>query len=87
MISSCEIAEAKGIRTTTNKRFVYKVIELKNNLSKKPIPQIFIRRTSNTTRQQERFFCRLKASLYAQSNGRLFLVLFGYSFIIDLRPI
>ncbi len=82
-ISSCETVERQGMRTVIRRHFIYKAIEIKDNFRARPLSQIYIRRDCNSVKHQERFFCRIKASLYAKCNGRLFLILFGHSLKID----
>ena len=86
MISSCETVDKQGMRTIIRRHFVCKVIDIDDHFLEKPLPQIFIRRICKPIRQQKSLFCRMKGSLYASSKGRLFLILFGHSFRIDLRP-
>lgn len=87
VICSSETLDKQGMRTIIRKHFVYKVMEIDDAPKQKPIPQVFVFRVCNHLKQQERFFCRMKASLYAKSKGRIFLILFGHSLKIDSRPI
>ena len=87
VISSCETVEKEGMRTVIRRHFVCKVIEIGDALRKKPLTQIYIRRIYDHIQQEKILFCRMKGSLYAKSKGRLFLILFGHSFKIDLRPV
>ena len=87
MVSSYETREKQGVRTTIRRHFVCKLIEIKNVPQQRPLPQVFVCRTCNHSKQQESFLCRMKASLYAKSNGKLFLILFGHSLKIDLKPV
>jgi len=87
IISSCEVVDRQGMHTTIRRHFVCKVIEIKDGFVEKPLPQIYVCRICNHAQQQERYFCRMKAGLYVRSNERLFLVLFGHSLKIDLRPV
>ena len=85
VVSSCEIAEKQGVKTIIRRHFIYKVIEVNNKFKKSSSPEVYICRTCDHLRQQERLFCRLKASLFFRNKERLFLVLFGHSFKIDLK--
>jgi hypothetical protein len=73
--------------TTIRRHFVCQAIEIKDTFGEKPLPLVRIRRICNHIHRQESLFCRMKASLYAKSNGRLFLILFGHSFKIESRPV
>ena len=75
------------MRTTIRRHFICKMIEIKGALKDKPLPQVYVRRMCDHAKQQESYFCRMKASLYAKSKGKLFLVLFGHSLKIDSRSI
>jgi hypothetical protein len=86
IISSREILEKQGVRTIISRRFICKLIEIKEKLKQKPLPQFYVCRVTNHTQQQESFFYRTKASLYLKDKERLFLVLFGHSLKIDSRP-
>jgi len=86
IISSREILEKQGIRTIIRRRFVCKLIEIKEKLKEKPLPKFYVCRITNHIQKQESFFYRIKASLYLKDKGRLFLVLFGHSLKIDSRP-
>ena len=88
LISSCETTQLKGRRTIIRRHFVYKIIDINDcDLSERPAPEVYVRRICNHFKRQETFFYRLKSSLYAKSNGRVYLILFGHSFKIDLEPI
>ena len=87
VISSCETVQRQGVRTTIRRHFICKVIEITGGIKKRPLPQVYVRRTCNHVYQKESYFCRMKASLFAKSNGRLFLILFGHSIKIDTRSI
>ena len=86
VISSYETREYQGVHTTIRRRFICKVIEIENTPKNRTSPQVYVCRNCNHNQQRESFLCRMKASLYAKSNGKLFLVLFGHSLRIDLRP-
>ena len=87
IISSCEIIRKRGICTTIRRHFVCKVFEITDIFKEKPLPQVYVCRNLDRVRRQKSFFCRMKASLYTKSKGRLFLVLFGHSLKIDSKPV
>ena len=87
VVSSSETVEKGGVRTIVSKRFIYKAIEIDHIPDSRPAPQVFISRICDNLRKQEKFFYRLKASLYAQTRGKMFLILFGHSLRIDSKPL
>ena len=86
IISSCETMDKEGMRTVVRRRFICKMFEIKTKLKQKPLPQLYLYRVCNRAQQQESFSYRMKASLYLENQGRLFLVLFGHSLKIESRP-
>ena len=86
VISSCETLQRQGMRIVIRRHFVCKVIEISDTFIEKPLSQVYVSRICSYRQQQERFFFRMKASIYARSKGRLFLILFGHSLKIDSRP-
>jgi len=49
-----------------------------------PTPYLYVLKARNTKEQKERFFCRIKGSLFALKEGKLYLILFMHSLKIDL---
>jgi hypothetical protein len=86
VISSCETDRKQGMLTIIRRHFIYKVIDIKGALREKPTSHVYIRRICNRAKKQETFFCRLKGGLYAKSKGKVYLILFGHSLKIDLKP-
>ena len=84
IISSSEVTEKQGVRTVIHRHFVSIVKEVKDSQAQKPLSHIYVLRERNSKEQQERFFCRIKGSMYLVNNGKLFLVLFTHSLKISL---
>lgn len=87
ILCSMEVIDKQGVRSIIRRHLVCIVKELKDTAVKKPLPYLYILKEHNNIEQREKFFCRLKGSLYAISNGRLFLILFMHSLKITLIPI
>lgn len=85
IISSSEIVDRQGTRSIIHRHFacIVKEIQGQNNLEK-PAPYLYVLKEHNTKKQKEKFFCRMKGSIYAVANGRLFLILFMHSLKIYL---
>lgn len=80
IISSSEISQDSGVRSTIHRHFVYIIKELdKVKTLEKPLPYLYILKTSNTKERKEKFFCRIKGSIYAEDNGKPLLILFMHS--------
>lgn len=80
IISSSETSEERGVRSTIHRHFVYVIKELdKAKTLDKPLPYLYILKTYNIKERKEKFFCRIKGSVYAQSNGKPLLILFMHS--------
>jgi hypothetical protein len=87
IISSTEIIDKQGVCSIIHRHFVCLVKEVKENKTEKPLPYLYVLKEHNSREQKEKFFCKIKGSVYAISNGRLFLILFMHSLKIDLMAI
>jgi len=84
ILASSEIIDKQGVRSIIRRHFVCLVKEIKDNQIEKPLPYLYVLNERNNREQKEKFFCRIKGSLYAISDGRLFLILFMHSLKIIL---
>lgn len=84
MISSSEIVDKQGVRSIIRRHFVCIVKETKGNLVAKPLPYLYVLKEHNAREYRERFFCRLKGSIYATCNDKIFLIVFMHSLKINL---
>ncbi|MBM3245900.1 MAG: hypothetical protein FJZ13_01025 [Candidatus Omnitrophica bacterium] len=84
IIASSEITSSQGVRSTIYRHFVFIVKEIKDAKVARPLPYVYVLKEHNAREQKEKFFCRIKGSLYAVNNGRLYLVLFMHSLKINL---
>jgi len=87
VISSSEIAERAGTRSVIRRHFAYIVKELKEQAQEKSQPRIYILKERNNKEHKERFFCRIKGSIYAVKNHKLFLINYLHSLKIDLAAL
>lgn len=87
IIASSEIIDKQGIRSIIRRHFVCVVREIKDNKMEKPLPYLYVFKERDTREQTEKFFCRLKGSVYAVGNGKLYLILFMHSLKINLVAI
>jgi len=97
ILSSSEIMDKEGVRSIIHRHFVCIVKEVnpafimaknevKESQDSRPLPYLYMLKKHNNKEKQEKFFCRIKGSLYAVNQGRLFLILFMHSLNITLMP-
>lgn len=86
VIASSEITDREGVRSVIHRHFVCmaKEIEAGKPQLERPLPYLFVLKERNTKEHKEKFFCRIKGSIYALSKGRMFLILFTHSLKINL---
>ncbi|MCM8782516.1 MAG: hypothetical protein NC828_05655 [Candidatus Omnitrophica bacterium] len=87
IIASSEIVDNQGVRSTIHRHFVYIVKEIKEAGTKRPLPYLYVLKERNSLKRIEKFFCRIKGSVYVVSKGRLFLILYMHSLKIYLSAI
>lgn len=80
VFSSSEVVDKEGIRSVIRRHFVCMLKEIKEvNAAVKPLPYLYVLKSKNSKENREKFFCRIKGSLFAQFNGKQFLVLYMHS--------
>jgi len=87
IIASSEIVDKQGVRSIIHRHFICIVKEIKGDQIKRPLPYLYVLKEHNTKEQREKFFCRLKGSIYAVNDGRLFVIFFMHSLKIHLTAI
>ena len=87
ILASSEITDKEGVRSTIHRHFVCIVKEIENKQLKKPEPYLYVLKVRNKINQMEKFFCRIKGSLYAVNKGQLYLILFMHSLKINISPV
>lgn len=84
ILTSSEIMDKQGVRSIIRRHFVCMVKEVKGNPVDRPLPYLYVLKKHNNREHKEKFFCRLKGSIYAICNDRIFLIMFMHSLKIDL---
>jgi len=84
IIASSEIVDRQGVRSVIRRHFACLVREINDNQVQKPLPYLYVLKEHNNKEHKQRFFCRIKGSIYAVNKGKLFLILFMHSLKIDL---
>ena len=87
IIACSEIADSQGVRTVIRRHFVCVIREVQDKQMQRPLPYLYVLKERNSREQREKFFCRIKGSIYAVHKGRLFLILFMHSLKISLTPV
>ncbi|MFA5410626.1 MAG: hypothetical protein WC321_02035 [Candidatus Omnitrophota bacterium] len=87
IIISSEVIDKEGVRSIIRRHFVCLLKEVKDNKFPAPEPYIYILKERNTREQKEKFFCRIKGSLYAVNNHKIFLITFTHSLKITLSAL
>ncbi len=87
ILSSSEIMDKQGVRSIIHRHFVCIVKEIKDKQAAKPKPYLYVLKEHNNREQREKFFCRIKGSIYAVHKGQLFLIIFMHSLKISLMPV
>jgi len=86
VIASSEVTEREGIRSIINRHFVCIIKEVKDAATvKRPDPYLYVFKESNTRLRLQKFFCRIKGSIFTVSKGKIYLVLYMHSLKICLQ--
>ena len=88
IISSSEVMDKSGIHNIIRRHFICMVKEVKNeNDANQPSPHLYVLKERKTNELKQRFFCRMKGSVYALNHGKLYLVSFLHSLRIELSAL
>lgn len=87
IIASSEITDRQGVRSIIHRHFVYIIKEITDNNIEKPLPYLYVLKEHNRLEQKEKFFCKIKGSICAVNNSRLFLISFVHSLKISLSAL
>lgn len=86
IICSSEISEKDGVRSIIRRHFICMVREVGAQGFEKPQPSLHVLKEHNTKEHKERFFCKIKGSICAVNQEKLYLITFMHSLKIDLVP-
>lgn len=87
VIACSEISDKQGVRSIIRRHFIYMVKEINNASPQKPDSYLYVLKARDTKNQTEKFLCRIKGSVFAAHNGKLFLIIFQHSLKITLTSI
>lgn len=87
ILASSEVTDKEGMRSIIHRHFVYIIREVKDAPTEKPLPYLYVLKEQNTKEQREKFFCKMKGSLYTINKGKLYLIIFMHTLKVNLVPI
>ena len=87
IIATSEVYEEQGYRNIIHRHFICVIKEATKLPQERTTPYLYVLKEHNTREQKERFFCRVKGSVYVMFKKRMYLVLFTHSLKIDLSPV
>jgi hypothetical protein len=84
VLACAEIVDSAGVRTTVRRHFIYMVREIAQKPAKMDEPYLLVEKVHDTKRRIERFFCKMKGSIIASYNNRLYHIRFMHTLNISL---
>ena len=69
IIASSETVDRQGFRSTIRRHLVCMVSEVKTDCLQKPQTCLYVVKEKNTLEQKEKFFCKIKGSLFVSSKS------------------
>ncbi|MCX5712446.1 MAG: hypothetical protein NTY47_05180, partial [Candidatus Omnitrophica bacterium] len=87
VIACSEVSDNQGVRSIIRRHFIYMVKEVNSASHQKPEPYLYVLKARDTKAQTEKFLCRIKGSVFAVHNGKLFLIIFQHSLKIALSAV
>ena len=84
VLACAEIIDNAGVRTTIRRHFIYMIKEIAEKPSQVDQPYLKVVKIRNSRRRIERFFCKMKGSIIASYNKKLFLIKFMHTLNINL---
>lgn len=86
IVASSEVVERHGVRSIIQRHFVCLIKEINHSEMQKTMQYLYVLKKRDNKTQEEKFFCRIKGSLYTTNKDKLFLVVFTHSLKISLMP-
>ena len=85
VIASSEITDKQGIHSVVRRHFTYIVRQVENTSIAKPQPYLYVLKEKKSREKQERFFCKIKGSMFAVNSGKIYLIYFLHTLSIKLE--
>lgn len=89
VIASSEITDKDGLRSIVHRHFACIIKEDKggNAQEGKAASYLYVLKEHDSRSRREKFFCRMKSSIYTVYAGRRYLIFFMHSLKISLMPV
>jgi hypothetical protein len=84
VLACAEIIDNAGVRTIIRRHFIYMVREIQQKPSTIEDPYLSVVKIRDNKRKIERFSCKMKGSIIASYNSRLFHIRFMHTLNISL---
>jgi hypothetical protein len=81
------VFDSDGVRTIVRRHFIYIVRELEKQPINQKQPYLSILKTQDTKNKKQHFFCKLKGSVCASFNNKIYLIEFMHSLMINLTAL
>jgi len=88
IIASSEISDKEGVRSVISRHFIWLLKEVKDcSVKNKPASSIYVLKEKNTKECKQKYFCRIKGSIYAVAGSKIFLIMYMHSLKIHLQDL
>jgi len=87
IITSSETMDKEGKRTVIHRHSICLIREVENESSGGLPVEIQVLKERNNKQQREKFFCRIKGSMYVATETGKFIIFFAHSLRINLYSI
>jgi len=84
ILSTTETVDKQGVRSIVRRHFIYLVREVVPGQFNPSPATVNVFKEYKNKEQTGKFFCKIKGSVYATSNGRYFMVFYSHSLKISL---
>lgn len=84
IISSSEVFDKDGLHNTIRRHFICVIKETKSEELKKPLSSLYVIKETSTKERNEKFFCKIKGSLYLVNEGKLYTIFFMHTLRIKV---
>lgn len=87
VITTVEVTDQEGVHSIIQRRFICIIKEIKGAPGETPLPYVYVLKERNHQAQKERFFCRMKGSMYLVNREKVYSVAYLHSLKISLTAI
>jgi hypothetical protein len=85
ILFSKETSDENGVRVTIHRHFIYLIRNVdKEPQTEDPRRTVNVLKYHNSKEHVDKFFCRVKGTIYAVANGRVYHIFFLNSFRLEM---